>query len=100
VSKTLDFLNMLSFNSSQASAKSKALKLPTVRQGSSGSVVRVLQQLLNFKGFKVEVDGEFGLRTLDAVKDLQCTYGLLEDGVVDANTWKHLSAGLLEIALE
>jgi peptidoglycan hydrolase-like protein with peptidoglycan-binding domain len=98
MSKTLDFLKMLSSNSSQASAKSKALKLPTVRQDSSGSVVRVLQQLLNFKGFKVEVNGEFGLRTLEAVKDFQRANDLLVDGVVDANTWKHLSAGLLEVA--
>jgi peptidoglycan hydrolase-like protein with peptidoglycan-binding domain len=88
---------MLASNSSQALAKSKTLKLPIVRQGSSGSAVRVLQQVLNFKGFKLEVDGQFGWHTLEAVKEFQQNNGLVVDGVVDAKTWQRLSFGLLEL---
>ncbi|HEY9904472.1 MAG TPA: peptidoglycan-binding domain-containing protein [Candidatus Sericytochromatia bacterium] len=87
---------MLASNSSQASAKAKTLKLPVVRQGSSGSAVRVLQQVLNFKGFNLEVDGDFGWHTLEGVKEFQQANGLVVDGIVDAKTWQRLSFGLLE----
>jgi peptidoglycan hydrolase-like protein with peptidoglycan-binding domain len=81
------------------SYKKKApLKLPVLGLGSSGSTVRVLQQLLNFKGFTLEVDGEFDSLTREAVKDFQCLNGLTGDGIVDAKTWQHLSFGLLELS--
>jgi peptidoglycan hydrolase-like protein with peptidoglycan-binding domain len=84
-------------NLSQTPAKKAPLKLPVLHPGSSGSTVRVLQQLLNFKGFKLEVNGEFGSRTLKAVKDFQHANGLAVDGIVDAKTWQHLSFGLLSV---
>jgi peptidoglycan hydrolase-like protein with peptidoglycan-binding domain len=89
---------MSTSNLSQTSTRQTTLKLPTVRQGSSGSVVRVLQQLLNFKGFTLEVNGQFDLPTQEAVKNFQQIQGLTVDGMVDAQTWYHLSAGLLSVA--
>jgi peptidoglycan hydrolase-like protein with peptidoglycan-binding domain len=86
---------MLNSNSPQTTAK--RLKLPIVRPGSSGSAVRVLQQVLNFKGFQVEVHGVYDSHTQDAVKDFQQTNSLQGDGVVDAKTWQHLSFGWLEL---
>lgn len=86
---------MLNANSPQTTTKK--LKLPIVRPGSSGSAVRVLQQVLNFKGFQLDVDGVYDLRTQEAVKDFQQTNSLSGDGVVDAKTWQHLSFGLLEL---
>jgi peptidoglycan hydrolase-like protein with peptidoglycan-binding domain len=84
-------------NLSQVSTREAALKLPMVRQGSSGSAVRVLQQLLNFKGFKLEVNGQFDLPTQAAVKNFQQINALTVNGIVDAETWYHLSLGLLSV---
>jgi peptidoglycan hydrolase-like protein with peptidoglycan-binding domain len=84
-------------NLSQVSTRQAALKLPMVRQGSSGSAVRVLQQLLNFKGFKLEVNGQFDQPTEVAVKNFQQMNALVINGIVDAETWYHLSVGLLSV---
>jgi peptidoglycan hydrolase-like protein with peptidoglycan-binding domain len=84
-------------NFSQVSTRKADLKLPMVRQGSSGSAVRVLQQLLNFKGFKLEVNGQFDLPTQTAVKNFQQINALVVNGIVDAETWYHLSIGLLSV---
>ncbi|HEY9832419.1 MAG TPA: peptidoglycan-binding domain-containing protein [Stenomitos sp.] len=88
---------MDSSNFSQVSTRQAALKLPLVRPGSSGSAVRVLQQLLNFKGFKLEVNGQFDLSTQAAVKNFQQINALAVNGIVDAETWYHLSVGLLSV---
>lgn len=85
---------MPTFNLPQTSA-TPTFKLPTIGQGSSGSVVRVLQQLLKFKDLCLRVDGEFGSRTEEAVKDFQRINNLPVDGIVDAQTWHHLTSGLL-----
>ncbi len=82
---------------SQAPIKKASLRLPILRPGSSGSTVRVLQQLLNFKGFNLEIDGEFNLRTQEAVKEFQQMNGLRMEGIVDSQTWYYLSAGLLPL---
>ncbi len=84
-------------NFSQVSTRQAALKLPIVRQGSSGSAVRVLQQLLNFKGFKLEVNGQFDLATQAAVENFQQINALTVNGIVDAETWYNLSLGLLSV---
>jgi peptidoglycan hydrolase-like protein with peptidoglycan-binding domain len=89
---------MSTSNLSQTSTRQTTLKLPTVHQGSSGSVVRVLQQLLNFKGFTLEVNGQFDLPTQEAVRNFQQIQGLAVDGIVDAQTWYHLCARLLSVA--
>lgn len=82
---------------SQAPTQKASLKLPVLRPGSSGSTVRVLQQLLNFKGFNLEIDGEFNLCTQEAVKEFQQKNGLGMEGIVDSQTWYYLSAGLLPL---
>jgi peptidoglycan hydrolase-like protein with peptidoglycan-binding domain len=82
---------------SQAPIKKASLRLPILRPGSSGSTVRVLQQLLNFKGFNLEIDGEFNSPTQEAVKEFQQMNGLGMEGIVDSQTWYYLSAGLLPL---
>ncbi|MEU9236616.1 peptidoglycan-binding domain-containing protein [Streptomyces subrutilus] len=60
----------------------------TVRRGSSGSAVRHLQCLLNYWGYGVDgVDGIFGTRTQNQVRNFQRDRGLAVDGIVGANTW-------------
>ncbi len=81
----------------QSPAKKAPLHLPVLHPGSTGSTVRVLQQLLNFKGFRLEVDGEFNQYTQQAVKEFQQMNGLAIDGLVDAKTWYYLSVGLLPV---
>lgn len=89
---------MLTTNLPQTSATPASFKLPILRLGSSGSTVRILQQMLNFKGFTIEVSGEFNLSTQDAVKDFQFLNDLGVDGIVDAKTWYYLSFELLPFA--
>lgn len=80
---------------SQDVSKPTTFRLPIIRQGSSGSIVRILQQLLNFKGFRLEVNGQFDLPTQKAVKDFQEINDLAVDGIVNAKTWYYLSADVL-----
>lgn len=53
----------------------------TYQKGSTGSVVRQIQQkLLNWGYYSGTVDGIYGSRTVDAVKFFQCKNGLTIDG--------------------
>lgn len=70
-----------------------SVKLPTLRKGSKGSYVSLLQTLLLNRGYKLPkygADGDFGNETLTAVKQFQRDWGLVEDGVVGAKTWEML----------
>jgi hypothetical protein len=60
-------------------------------QGKHGPEVRALQRLLKYKfGYNINVDGDFGPDTKDAVKDFQTNHGLNSDGIVGPKTWKKL----------
>lgn len=63
-----------------------------VSYGSQGSDVRTLQELLNQNGYGLSVDGIFGAKTQQAVKDYQKAKGLAVDGIVGKNTWGALTA--------
>lgn len=52
--------------------------------------VRVLQQALRSQGFKIPVDGRFGVGTEGAVKRFQRRAGLSPDGIVGPATWTAL----------
>jgi len=72
---------------------SGVITMNTLRKGSKGTQVRVLQWLLNENGHDAgTVDGIFGANTLNAVKAFQKAAGLAVDGVVGKNTWKKLLA--------
>lgn len=58
----------------------------TYRLGSRGEGVRLLQRLLRERGYEVMADGDFGPKTLAAVKALQQKAGLTADGIVGAKT--------------
>lgn len=67
--------------------------MKTLRSGSRGTQVKVLQFLLNAKGYNAgNADGIFGGNTLKAVKAFQKAQGLSMDGVVGKNTWSKLLA--------
>lgn len=63
---------------------------PTLRQGSRGESVKQLQRSLNGTGAKLSVDGIFGSRTLEAVRQFQKAQGITVDGIVGKNTWAKL----------
>lgn len=65
--------------------------LPTLRFGTSGTAVRVLQRLLVSKGYAIRVDGSFGPLTETAVKAFQNRRRVGVDGVVGPVTWQQLT---------
>jgi hypothetical protein len=64
----------------------------TVQRGSEGDAVRAVQSQLVARGFDVEVDGDFGRQTDQAVRSYQKSKGLGVDGVVGSQTWTALVA--------
>ena len=64
-----------------------------LRKGSTGSDVIDLQKKLNATGYGYNLaeDGNFGNKTLAAVKDYQHRSGLSVDGIVGTNTWGALT---------
>ena len=64
----------------------------TLRQGIRGNDVRELQALLNGQGASLQVDGDFGRGTDQAVKAFQQRSGLTADGVVGSATLTALRA--------
>lgn len=65
-------------------------KVPTLRMGSKGKAVEVMQGRLQELGYSTSIDGEFGLATRQAVVNFQSSRGLRSDGVVGNNTWLRL----------
>ena len=54
----------------------------TLKKGSKGEGVKWIQYRLNHFGYGLAVDGDFGSKTLAAVKDFQSKKGLTVDGIV------------------
>ena len=66
-------------------------KMVTLRKGSTGQQVRVLQWLLNDAKYDAgTIDGIFGSKTETAVRRYQSDNGLDVDGIVGAKTWSAL----------
>lgn len=67
--------------------------LPTLRKGSKGEYVTLLQTKLKNAGYNLGscgIDGDFGSATLSAVKQFQKEHGLDADGIVGKKTWDAL----------
>lgn len=74
-------------------AETTDLNPPTLKKGSKGEYVTLMQTLLNNRGYKLGsygIDGSFGPATEAAVKQFQRDWGLKEDGIAGPETWKHL----------
>ncbi len=76
-----------------STAASTSSSQPVLRQGARGSAVTTLQQRLKAAGFNPgTIDGQFGPKTLAAVKAFQRAKGLVQDGIVGPKTWAKLNA--------
>lgn len=62
----------------------------TLRYGSQGDEVRILQQALSNAGWPTWVDGEFGPHTESTVEMYQRANGLIVDGIAGPQTLGHL----------
>lgn len=75
----------------QQNASAAACIAKTYKQGSKGTCVKRMQQIVNASGAaKVTANGTFTSKTTSAVKAFQKKKKLNANGVVDATTWKAL----------
>lgn len=79
---TETFLNTRCFYAGYVTSLPNYIFTKTLRIGSRGLDVKMLQQKLNKKGFILTVDGVFGKMTKLAVEKFQQTNGLVPDGIV------------------
>ena len=97
--KGVDYSSNSSENASNpvsvsADDKIPTVNLPTLKKGSKGEYVSLLQTKLVIKGYSVGsygIEGDFGSGTLKAVKEFQQDHGLTVDGIVGAKTWAALN---------
>jgi len=69
---------------------------PSLKQGSGGSKVKVVQRLVAGEGLSVAADGNFGPVFTSQVKTVQKRKGLYGDGVVGNITWAALIRRLVK----
>jgi hypothetical protein len=62
-----------------------------VKRDDKGESVKWVQNQLNKKGYKIIINGDFGLSTYNAVREFQKKHNLLVDGIVGEKTTKELS---------
>ena len=82
-----------SSSSTPTDDKSSTNGKPTLKRGSKGEYVTLLQTKLQQKGYdlgKYGIDGDFGSATEKAVKEFQKDHDLKADGIVGAQTWDAL----------
>lgn len=60
---------------------------PTLRRGSRGTQVRILQEDLVYLGKELAIDGMFGPITEKAVREFQSETGISIDGIYGRKTW-------------
>ena len=63
-----------------------------LKKCSKGDSVKLLQELLNKHEFNLTVDGDFGNKTEEAVKQFQKRLNLTVDGIVGSKTFEALQA--------
>ncbi|MBK6531066.1 MAG: peptidoglycan-binding protein [Deltaproteobacteria bacterium] len=83
-------LSALGLGGVSHSSGSSASRHPMLERGSEGRSVRVLQEALVEAGYEIDVDGDFGRATEQAVLAFQEANELDMDGVVGPNTWAAL----------
>ncbi len=88
---SIEYPSNVSPDTSEAVTGDSTTKYSTLRRGSSGELVKTLQNLLNQNGATLEVDGKFGPLTDAAVRAYQKANGLTVDGITGPITWGELT---------
>lgn len=72
---------------------------PTLRRGSRGTYVMLLQDALSALGYQTgsRIDGVFGSKTESALMGYQRRVGLTADGVCGCNSWAKITSAVLGI---
>lgn len=63
----------------------------TVQYGANNTYVRAAQTLLNKFGYRLTVDGAFGVNTRSATISFQKAVGISADGIIGPVTWQYLA---------
>lgn len=75
----------------EPTVKTVNVELDVLKKGSIGGQVQTIQALLNgFIGSDLDIDGIFGSKTEQAVKDYQDARNLTVDGIVGVQTWTRI----------
>lgn len=83
-------------NTSKVTITKADTTMPTIRKGSQGTAVKVLQRMLMAAGCTLPrygADGDCGSETVEAVKAFQTTHNMTVDGICGPLTWAALAAG-------
>ena len=76
----------------QALYKGAPVDMPVLKNGSTGEVVKQMQERMSLGGYYVgAIDGIFGPKTELAVRNLQQNTALPVDGIVGDRTWFEIS---------
>lgn len=70
-----------------------------IQKGSKGNLVRIAQEKLLVKGYKLPkygADGDFGTETETAVKELQADAKIAVDGIIGNDTWSVLNSDFVK----
>lgn len=89
---TQEFLDARCFYAGYITSLPNYVFTRTLRFGSSGIDVKMLQQFLNKNGYILTVDGKFGNMTRLAILNFQVKHQLNSDGVVGPNTNKVINS--------
>lgn len=73
---------IIDYDEEKTTKKVSETKMPTVKKGSKGKAVEIIQVILD-----LTVDGDFGKKTDAAVRAFQRKHGLEDDGIAGAKTW-------------
>lgn len=82
------------YDKSKEDSQSSEIIYSTIKKGSKGNLVRIAQQKLIAKGYKLPkygADGYYGDETIAAVKQLQKDSGISVDGIIGPQTWNVLN---------
>lgn len=69
-----------------ATTNGKIATFPVLRKGDKNAYVKRVQALVGLWGFNMELDGDFGQKTENAVKAVQQQVGIKVDGIVGIDT--------------
>jgi peptidoglycan hydrolase-like protein with peptidoglycan-binding domain len=63
-----------------------------IKEGMCGNCIKWIQHQLNLFGYNLKVDGIFGYKTNEAVREFQKDHNLVVDGIVGVKTRTALKA--------